>query len=271
MTDRTRLEELRDQALRDLIDLEQQVAAGEIPADVAAELRHRYEGTAARALVALDAPEERAPEEGAPAEPGATGRSRARLAAYGVAAVIAVIAAAVVLPHSVAERPTGGFVTGNEIGQASPGPLSRDPATISDGELEAAVAANPGVLGMRLALAERYTERGDYKPAAEHYTEALRREPTDPRAQAGFGWLLMHSGRPLEAMEWVGRALAAPQVPQEALWFKANIELHGLADPAAALATLERMRQRRDVSPTVRQQVDELAAAARQRQSGEGP
>lgn len=264
-SDRTRLEELRDQALRDLVDLERQVTEGEIPPDVAADLRGRYESTAAGALVALDAPQQE------PAtEPVAAGRSRVRLA-YGVAALVAVLAAAVVLPHSVAERPAGGFVTGNEIGQAAPGPLTRDPATIGDGELEAVVAANPGLLGMRLALAERYTERGDYERAAEHYTEALRREPADPRAQAGFGWLLLQIGRPVEAMEWVDRALAAPQVPLEALWFKANIELHGLDDPTAALATLDRMRQRGDVPPTVREQVDELAAVARQRQSGEGP
>lgn len=257
MPDRARLEELRDQALRDLVELERQVADGEIPLGVASELRRRYEVTAARALDALDA----ADEDPAPAGPR---RSRARTAAYTMAAVAVLVATGVLLPLSVTDRPEGGFVTGNEA--AAPGPLGRAPATISDAELEAAVAANPDVEGMRLALAERYVERGEDDRAAEHYTEVLRRQPDNPEAQAGFGWLLMQSGRPVEAMAWVQQALRAPQVPLDALWFTANIELYGLDDPAAALATLNRMRQRPDLTPAVRAQVEDLATTARRRE-----
>lgn len=268
--DRARLQELADQALRDLVELDRQVADGEIPATVAAGLRDRYEATAARALAALETAED--PEESdepGPAAPAQPRRSRARVAAYALTAMAAVIAAAVVLPLSVADRPQGGFVTGNEIGPSAAPPLSRDSATISDAELEAVVADNPAVLGMRLALAQRYTDRGDYDRAAEHYTEVLRRDPGNAVAQAHFGWLLLQVGRPVEAMEWVDRALATPQPPLDALWFRANIALHGLDDPAETLATLKRMRQH-DLPPTVAQQVDELAATARQRQEEAG-
>jgi len=202
-------------------------------------------------------------------DPGHDRSRRARVAAYALTALAALVAAGVLLPRSVGERPAGGFVTGNEIGRPGPGPLIRDPAAVSDAELEAAVAANPGVVGMRLALAERYLAQGDYDRAGQHYSEALRREPGNPEAQAHFGWLLLQLGRPVEALEWVDRALAAPERPPlDALWFRANIALHGLDDPAAALDALERMRDRDDLSPTVAQQVDELAALARQRQSG---
>ncbi|MQA13499.1 MAG: tetratricopeptide repeat protein [Pseudonocardiaceae bacterium] len=262
--ERARLQELADQALRDLAGLDRQVDDGEIPDAAAAGLRDRYETTAARALAALDTAEEHSPSE--PRKPR---RSRGRLAAYALTAIAAVIAAAVLLPLSVGERPEGGFVTGNELGASAAPPLSRDPATISNAELETVVADNPGVIGMRLALAQRFTEQGDYERAAEHYAEALRRDPGNPAAQAHFGWLLLQVGRPVEAMEWVDRALDAAQPPLDALWFKANIALHGLDDPNTALATLERMRQR-DLPPTVAQQVDKLAAVARQRQEEAG-
>lgn len=261
-----RLQELADQALRDIVELDRQVAHGEIPAATGAQLRDRYEATAARALAALEPAEEPVPS----ATPRRPRRSRARVAAYVLTALAAMVAAAVLLPQSVGERPEGGFVTGNEIGQPAAGSLTRDPATVSDAEWEAVVAANPGVVGMRLALAERYVTRGDYDRAGQHYSEALRREPGNPEAQAHFGWLLLQLGQPVEALEWVDRALATPQPPLDALWFRANIALHGLDDPAAALATLQRMRQRDDLSPTVAQQVDELAAIARQRQPGQG-
>lgn len=261
---RARLQELADQALRDLVELDRQVADGEIPDAAATGLRDRYQTTAARALAALETVDEHSPSE--PTEPR---RSRGRVAAYVVTALAAVIAAAVLLPLSVSERPDRGFVTGNEIGVSAPPPLSRDPATISNAELEAVVTDNPGVLGMRLALAQRYTEQGDYERAAAHYTEALRRDPGNPEAQAHLGWLLLQAGRPVEAMKWVDRALAAPQPPLDALWFRANTQLHGLDDPAGALATLERMR-RLNLPPTVAQQVDELVAAARQRQQEAG-
>jgi tetratricopeptide (TPR) repeat protein len=262
MSNRARLQELADQALRDIVELDRQVADGEIPAELAAGLRDRYEATAARALAALDTLDEHHPaESAAPVRPR---RSRARVAAYALTALAAVIAAAVLLPLSLGERPAGGFVTGNEIGASAPA-LTRDPASISNAELEAVVDANPGVVGMRLALAQRYADQGNYERAAEHYTEALRRDPGNPEAQAHFGWLLLQVGRPVEAMEWVDRSLAAPQPPLDALWFKANIALYGLDDPATALAALDRMR-RRDLPPAVAQQVDELAAVARQQQ-----
>jgi tetratricopeptide (TPR) repeat protein len=262
---RARLQELADQALRDLVELDRQVADGEIPDAAAAGLRDRYEATAAHALAALDTVDEHSPSE--PRKPR---RSRGRVAAYVLAAMAAVVAAAVLLPLSVAERSEGGFVTGNEIGASAAPPLSRSPATISNAELEAVVADNPGVIGMRLALAQRYTDQGDYDRAAEHYTEVLRRDPGNAVAQAHFGWLLLQLGHPVEALDWIDRALAAPQPPLDALWFRANIQLHGLDDAAGALATLERMRQRDDLPPTVMAQVDELAATARKRLDGEG-
>ncbi|MDQ2791020.1 MAG: hypothetical protein DLM60_05060 [Pseudonocardiales bacterium] len=175
--ERVRLEELRDQALRDLIELDRQVGDAEIPPNAAAALRRGYEVTAARALAALDLT--------APSTTTATRvrprLSRARIVAYALTALAAVVAAAVLLPQFVAQRPAGGFVTGNEVAQAAPG--------VSSSQLDAQ-------------------------------------------------------------------------------WFTANMQLYVLNDPAAALATLERIRRRTDLPPGGAQQVDELAAVARARLPG---
>lgn len=210
-TDRGHLEELRDQALRDLAELDRQVAGGEIPPGVATGLRRRYEATAARALAALDAPAQ-------PATSVTRARpSRARIVAYALTALAAVLAVAVLLPRYVAQRPAGGFVTGNEVTQAQPG-------------------ASPGQSAAQI------------------------------RAQ--LGWLLLQAGQPAEALRSVDAALKADPSLLDAQWAKANIQLYGRNDPAAALATLEQIRRRSDLPAPVVQQLDELAAVARARLPG---
>lgn len=210
-TDREHLEEARDQALRDLVELDHQVAGGEIPPGTAAELRRRYEATAVRALAALDAPAQ-------PATTVTRARpSRARIVAYALTALAAVLAAAVLLPRYAGQRSAGGFVTGNEVTQAQPG--------MSTGQSEA-------------------------------------------QTRAQLGWLLLQAGQPGEALRSVDAALEADASLLEARWAKANIQLYGRNDPAAALATLDRIRRRSDLPAPVAQQVDELAALARARLPG---
>lgn len=204
--ERADLTELRDQALRDLVELDRQVADGEIPPDAAAGLRQRYEATAARSLTALDAPaQSTSTMTRTRPQP-----SRARVVAYALTALAAVVAAAVLLPQYLAQRPAGGFVTGNEVAQAMPDPGSAE-------------------------------------------------------ARAQLGWLLLKSGRPVEALRSVDAALAADPTLLDAQWFKANIQLYGLNDPAAALATLEGIRRRTDVTAPVLAQVDDLTVIARAR------
>ena len=207
--ERVRLEELRDQALRDLAELDRQVADGEIPPDVAAGLRRRYEATAARVLASLDASE----QSTSTVTPTRRRPSRARVVAYALTALAAVVAAAVLLPQYLAQRPAGGFVTGNEVTQAVP-------------------------------------------------------DAGNAEARAQLGWLLLKSGQPAEALRSVDAALAADPTLLDAQWFKANIQLYGLNDPPAALATLDGIRRRTDVPAPVARQVEELSAIARARLPG---
>ena len=262
--DTERLEQQRDQALRDLVDLDRQVAAGELPTDVADPLRAGYERAAAAAIAGLSEPMDEPSPPAAAAEP----RSRARWLAYALAAAAAVFAAAVLLPTYLGER-QGGAVTGNEVFDAAPpdspdGQASgRDLSTVTNEELERVVNQNPDVIDMRLALAHRYLDDGDYADAARHYLVAMGQEPGDVEALSHYGWLMLQVDDPAQAMDYVDRALTQDPGYVEGLWFKANIALYGLDDPAGAVSVLEQLQQRTDLSPTVREQVDALVGEAR--------
>ncbi|TQM09881.1 tetratricopeptide repeat protein [Pseudonocardia kunmingensis] len=257
------LRQLADQAVRDIVELEAQVAAGEITEAGARPLRHRYETTAGRALQAVDA---LGPEGDAAAE--TRPRPRGWTLAYVMAGVVALMAAVVLLPTSVLQRPAGGFVTGNEAVQGVAPPL--DPsAAVTDEQLEQVVDANPEVVGMRLALADRYAGQGEYDRAVRHYLEALRREPRNVEGLAGLSWLLLQVGQPQEALTAANEALSIDPAHIRALWSKANIQLHGVDDPTGARATLQELA-RRDLTPEDRTQVDQLSTVAEQRAGGSG-
>lgn len=266
--DRSLLTQQRDQALRDLVDLERQVADNEIPGEIAAKLRRRYEATAAHALDALDeAPMDEGPVVEQQNATRASRGSRPTVAAYLAAAAIAAFAAVVLLPQYLASRPAGGFVTGNEVAQqpaatTPSGSAPRDLSTVTEAEMEAVVAANPTVLGMRLALAERYLNNGNYDKASEHYGVALKQDPGNPDVQAGAGWLLFKLGQTDAALRFVDRALAIAPQSQDALWYKANILLDGRKDPTGALGLLRQLAQRSDLEADRRAQVQQLIAVA---------
>lgn len=248
-----RLRQQIDQAVRDLVELDEQVTAGEITEVDATALRRRYEHSAAAALAAL---------QGDRADASGTVTDRRRPGAwalvYSLVGVVAVVAALVLLPAALVERPVGGAATGN-VGQPA-GPAAT-PATVTDAQLEEVVAANPDVIGMRLALADRYVAQGDYGPAMRHYLAALDREPSNAPALARLSWLLLQIGQTQQAWEMVNQALALDPALTEALWFRANIQLDGLDDPDGALATLRDLAAR-NPPPEVAAQVQELVAVA---------
>lgn len=261
--------EQRDQALRDLVDLERQVGAGELGEQSAARLRAQYEAQAATALAQLERP-------AAADSPVAKDQARRRgtTTAYVLAGVAALVAAAL-LPTSLLDRPKGGFVSGNEVAEGLPAPPARvgpvasaDPAVrdlskVPNSELEAVVAANPGVVGMRLALANRYADEQDFDKALGHYRLALRAEPQNAEALAHLGWTLLQLGLPQEAAQVVARARRLDPRMDDALWFDANIRLYGMQDPTGAARVLVEMR-RRPLTPVVREQVDTLLATAQE-------
>lgn len=261
---RNRLEQRRDQALRDLRELEDQVQAGEVLPGAAEELRRRYERTAAESIALLEA------EQDSPGRPSAERRPSGRVALYAAGAAVAVVALAVVLPPALQDRPAGGFVTGNEMLKPSgttpavQPTTGRDLSKVSDAEMEAVVDANPDVVGMRLALAQRYLDRGAFDKALPHYRRVLERQPDNAVALASIGWVLLQLGDTSGAARFTDQALAAnPKLPT-AWWVRANVRLYAMDDPAGATQALRTMEQL-PLDPQVRTQVRELAAQARSR------
>lgn len=271
------LQRQRDEALRDLIDLERQVAEGEITPDDAATLRLQYESEAVSALRALEhgAPRsgfstDQEPPAGATAEQSARGvLSRRVLYAVGLATAVL---AGVLVPQFIVDRPPGGYVTGNEVlqqtgegaspGADSPATDSRDLSKVTNQQLEAVVNANPEVTGMRLALARRYTAASQFDLAVVHYTKVLEQEPKSAQAQAGLSWILLQLEQVEEATELAEQALANDPQLLEAMWVQANILLYGLGDPGAAIETLDQILARQDLQPQVRSQARQLRADA---------
>lgn len=250
--------EIADQALSDIVELEAQVAAGEIGADRAHKLRRRYEAVAAQALTAAESPDP-------PTLPPPKVRGpRAWTLAYILAATVALITAVVLLPAAVVDRPVGGAATGIEPmaeGPGSPPPI--DPGAVDDEQLEQVVADNPDVIGMRLALADRYVAAGDYGAAMRHYVEAVNRRPDDPDVRTRLAWLLLRIGQTGPALENVDRALALQPDSAEAAWVRANVLIDGTGDLRGGITVLEDLATRADLAPEVRRRVEGLLADTR--------
>lgn len=267
------LEEQRDQALRDLVDLDEQVAAGELRPAEAEPLRRRYERAAAEAITLLDR-SLAAQEADVPPVPVRGWRAaRVRTVTMtAVALIVALLAVALVLPGTVQQRPAGGFVSGNEALQTpqtsaappSPAPGGRDLSKVGDAEMEQLVDANPEVLGMRLALARRYTERGEYARAVPHYIWVLRRDQDNAEALAHLGWVFLQLGMPARAERLIDRSLERNGKVADTWWFKANARLFGASDPQGAIQALRRM-QRLRLGREVRQQVQRMLTVAEQK------
>lgn len=255
---RVRLEQQRDQALRDLFELEQQVQAGDVPESAAEALRRRYERSAAEALALLD--------DGEPVEAPRLRRTMTwRAGLYSAGALSVVVALAVLLPAALQERPTGGFVSGNEAFVRGPSAASTSPPggqmSVSDTEMEEAVAANPDVVGMRLALAQRYLDQRAFDKAIPHYQEVLAREPGNAVALASLGWALFLLDDTAGARRFADAALERDPGLPLGWWVRANVSLYGEEDPQAAVAALQQMQQL-PLAPEVEEQVTTLLGEA---------
>jgi tetratricopeptide (TPR) repeat protein len=234
----------------ELEDLDRQVAAGDLNAVTAGELRARYV-TELDALIGqrgsipsddargLAVPPDLSGTQGVPARlsPLKGGRvsGRALVGTAVVAVAIAVIAVFAV--NSL----TGPSTSGVE-GVASDVVTGRgeiDLADISNEEMEAVVAANPDVVAMRLALARRYFEAGDFTNALDHYMVVLDQEQ-HPEALANVGWMTYMSGRTDLALGYVEAALQRQPDYLTATWFLGNIQFT-LGNYAAATVALTKI------------------------------
>jgi tetratricopeptide (TPR) repeat protein len=202
-------------------DLDAQVAAGDINSGTADKLRVKYLAE----LDELDSVGTVQPaSEGDP--PPETSGKRSRVSGR-VLTGAAVLGAAIVAigVFAVLSLDSDGIAGAEGIaGDVLSTEGGVDLADITNEQMEDVVAANPDVIGMRLALARRYFEEGSFDRALDHYFEVLEREQ-HPEALANVGWMTYLSSRPDVAVGYLEAALERQPDYLPAKWFIANVDV----------------------------------------------
>ncbi|NNC92751.1 MAG: hypothetical protein HKN80_09695 [Acidimicrobiia bacterium] len=256
------LEERRRFALRDLEEVAEQVAAGELDEATAGRLRAGYEAElAAVEQAALElAPGDQgadhrvARDEQAvdgPADAPLEGRSTGRAIA-GTFILIGALTVVILLAAQVFRSDDG---SGPQA--ASDEVSALDAAAIA--EMEEVIATHPEVVGMRLALADLYFEQGDYGSAIDHYLTVLSGEMTveeESHTLGRIGWMAYATGQVEPAVEYLEASLRTNPQYSEGKLFLGIVRLYGLEDAAGALPLLEEVRALPDLSESVRLEVE---------------
>jgi cytochrome c-type biogenesis protein CcmH len=123
----------------------------------------------------------------------------------------------------------------------------QDLEDVSNETMEAVIAANldnPQINGMRLALAERYYEEGDYRSAFPHYLAVAESgEATDTEAAAALirlGWMAYEGNGEVDtAIRLLDQALAIEPGAPVALYFKGRVQWCGAGNAEAAISLFE--------------------------------
>lgn len=250
MTDRPAADPQREDLIRaDIADVARQAAEGELDRETADRLTARY-----RDELASLAGE---PEDGWREKPAGPSRGRA---IAGTAILVGLFAAA-----------AAGAWLAVGIGDRAGGPSAGEPvdlAQVTNAQMEAVIAANPDlpeIAGMRLALADRYFEDGEFSTALPHYLGALEGTldaSRRARALARVGWMSHLSGASDVARRYLDEAQAADPDYGEARLFLGLLLLER-DDPVGALRQLEPLLAGGELPDELRPMVEEAAEAAR--------
>jgi cytochrome c-type biogenesis protein CcmH len=140
----------------------------------------------------------------------------------------------------------------------------QDLEDVSNETMEAVIAANaehPEVAGMRLALAERYYEEGDFSSAFPHYLAvAESQDATDPQAVTALirlGWMAWEgNGEAETAIDLLDEALTIDTGSDTARYLKAQILWCGTGDEETAAELLEEVLSQPELEDDVRRFVN---------------
>ena len=234
----------------DIRDVRRQLADEELDAVTARRLIERYR----QELETIEA----GTEDGVP-EPEPPGRSGRRLA--GTLLLIGAIIAVSVTAYLAIRPREGGFVTGSV---ETPVDLSE----VTNDQMEAVIAANPDVpeiAAMRLSLADRYFEAGEFSNALPHYLGALDGDldrTRRSRALARVGWMTFESGNAGIARSYLDEALAVDNGYAEAHLFL-GLLLLAEEDATGALEHLEPLLEEGNLPEGIREAIEVTIAEAR--------
>ncbi len=230
-------DELLIQAQRDLDEVGTQLANGELDAETAQRLTATYQTEIERLQATRET--EREPE--------LSGRSGGRMA-LGALLLIGAFA-------GITWAASGSLIDRDPADSAPPIRATNLDAITNEQMIEV-IDANqdiPEVNQMRLALAERYFEDGNYSEALVWFQTVLDTEPTateQSEALARIGWMILESGDADTALGFVEAALNANPANLEATYFRGLV--HWQADRLDdALTDLEKLVGNPDVPADV--------------------
>lgn len=124
-------------------------------------------------------------------------------------------------------------------------PTTNQLDAVTDEQMEEQIAKTPNVIGMRLALVERYLDEGKIEDALRHTQVAIESPGTDQELEKAYrlhGWVLALMGSPTLGADYLRAALTLSPDDRDALYFLARVELSGLRDLDAAQAALDQLR-----------------------------
>jgi len=240
----------RRELLRQLRDLDDDLAAGKLTAgdhirlrepverEAAAVLRRKAQGPAGEAgggrSGAPSGPATPGPQQGRAAGDGARQGSRRAATLLTLAAAAAGIA--ILLVGAVSARRPGQTITGNTVAGAAPAATSQGAS---------APAAQPSrkpptrqqlaaVAAAEAQVAEAYAAAGASQLAAVEYLTVTRLDPANAEANTNLALLAFEVGRAAQGKAMVDRVLAADPRYPEALYVRGLINLMGLRHSRAA-------------------------------------
>ena len=253
----------RRELLRQLRDLDDDLAAGKLTQDDHVRLRDPVEREAAAVLrretpgpaggtgvvtsSTRSGPATSGPPPGRGARAGARRRRRRTVTLLALAGAAASIA--VLLAGAVSSRHPGQTISGNSVPGAAPvagSPGGSAPASQSGRKsptpqelaavaaAEAQVKRNPKDVSAHLALADAYAAAGAGQLAAVEYLAVTRLDPANAVANTNLALLALEVGRATRGKAMVDRVLAANPKYPEALYVRGLINLMGLRRPKAA-------------------------------------
>jgi tetratricopeptide (TPR) repeat protein len=238
------------QAERDLAEIDEQVADGEMDDATAARLRLRYEAERTEMLELLQADADEPPAVG---DALITPRRLAGAAILTIAAAALAFGVVQAVGDSAAEGVASDVIAGGGVNLDD----------ITNEEMEEIVAQNPDIAPMRLALADRYFADGDFSNALNHYMYVLDTLGVqDPSALANVGWMTHLSGAADVGVSFVERSLELQPDGGIALWYLANIRFRGLGDAAGAIEPLQSLLEYDNLPAELRTEAERLLAEA---------
>jgi hypothetical protein len=227
--------------LRQLRDLDEDLAAGKLDEDDHRRMRGPVERQAADVLRRAGNKQAKSPP---PAEiPRHQGRRAAWVAlpVGGVAvACVAVLLSGALTPRGTGQTIAGGTATVSSPHASDPTPGVETNAQATPAQLAAVDAAaarvrtSPKDVGAHLDLAQAYADAGAPQLSAIEYLAVTQLDPGNAGANTQLALIAFAAGQAAQAKKLVDTALTAhPRYP-EALYARGLIQLMGLRDSAAA-------------------------------------